>query len=213
MVKDCSLGASMVVADQPITRSTASCAKPASCTTDDVDHRTDGTRHAGIIWRAGPRTGPRSRPLISFRPVTVRNIVRAPRLCGCGWVEPRFPRHALQLPDAAVFEGDPRPGHQVLDRLRHQYLARRGQRGHPRLRYRPPCRPAPRTRRYAGPAAPPGRARAALRGSRPRSGSPALDRRTGRRTRPRRCQAPRRGTGLARVSENRGGSLMFSLVS
>jgi hypothetical protein len=45
---------------------------PASCT-DDTDHRTDGTHHAGIIRRAGPRTGPRRSPSCPSRPVTVRN--------------------------------------------------------------------------------------------------------------------------------------------
>jgi len=30
----------------------------ASCT-NDTNHRTNGTHHSGIIWRAGPRTGPR----------------------------------------------------------------------------------------------------------------------------------------------------------
>ena len=49
-------------ADLPFTRSTASCTERSTCT-DDTDHRTDGTHHAGIIWRAGPRTGPRPRPL------------------------------------------------------------------------------------------------------------------------------------------------------
>ena len=34
----------------------------ASCT-DSTGHRTDGTRSPGIIWRAGPRTGPRPRRL------------------------------------------------------------------------------------------------------------------------------------------------------
>jgi len=44
--------------DRPIMRSTASCTIRASCT-DDTNHCTDGTHRAGIIWRAGPRTGPR----------------------------------------------------------------------------------------------------------------------------------------------------------
>jgi hypothetical protein len=47
-------------ADLPFTRSTASCNMRATCA-DDTDHRTDGTHHAGIIWRAGRRTGPQPR--------------------------------------------------------------------------------------------------------------------------------------------------------
>src|SRR6185312_8820316 len=47
--------------DRRIMRSAASCTTHASCT-DDTDHRTGGSHHAGTIWRAGPRTGPRSRP-------------------------------------------------------------------------------------------------------------------------------------------------------
>src|SRR5260370_14827605 len=46
--------------DRRIMRSTASCTTRASCT-DDTDHRTGGSHHAGTIWRAGPRTGPRPR--------------------------------------------------------------------------------------------------------------------------------------------------------
>jgi hypothetical protein len=42
----------------PFTRSTAACTDGASCT-DDTGNRTDGTRRAGIIRSAGPRTGPR----------------------------------------------------------------------------------------------------------------------------------------------------------
>jgi hypothetical protein len=45
-------------ADLPFTRSPALCTDRASCT-DDTDHRTDSTHHAGIIRSAGPRTGPR----------------------------------------------------------------------------------------------------------------------------------------------------------
>ena len=44
--------------DRRIMRTTAPRIGRASCT-DDTDHRTDGTRCAGIIQRAGPRTGPR----------------------------------------------------------------------------------------------------------------------------------------------------------
>ena len=44
--------------DRRIMRSTAPCGVRASCT-DDTDHRTSGTRNAGI-WRAGPRAVPRS---------------------------------------------------------------------------------------------------------------------------------------------------------
>jgi hypothetical protein len=48
--------------DRRIMRSTAPCATCASCA-DDTNHCTDGTHRAGIIWRAGPRTDPRSRRL------------------------------------------------------------------------------------------------------------------------------------------------------
>jgi hypothetical protein len=44
--------------DRRIMRSTATCTKRANCT-DATDHRTDSTRRAGIIRRAGPRPGPR----------------------------------------------------------------------------------------------------------------------------------------------------------
>jgi hypothetical protein len=44
--------------DRRIMRSTASCTTHATCT-DGAGNRTDGTHHAAIIWRAGPRTGPR----------------------------------------------------------------------------------------------------------------------------------------------------------
>jgi len=44
--------------DRRIMRSTAPCTVCASCT-DKTDHRAHGTRRAGIIWCAGPRTGPR----------------------------------------------------------------------------------------------------------------------------------------------------------
>src|SRR2546430_14912890 len=44
--------------DRRVMRRTASCIRHASYV-DDTDHFTDGTHHAGIIWRAGPRTGPR----------------------------------------------------------------------------------------------------------------------------------------------------------
>jgi hypothetical protein len=46
--------------DRRIMRSTASCNTRASCI-DNTDHCTDGSHRAGIIWRAGPRTGPRPR--------------------------------------------------------------------------------------------------------------------------------------------------------
>ncbi len=46
--------------DRRIMRSTAPCNTHASCT-DDTDHCTGGSHHAGTIWRAGPRTGPRPR--------------------------------------------------------------------------------------------------------------------------------------------------------
>lgn len=44
--------------DRRIMRSTAPCTVRASCT-DGTGYRTDGARRTGIIWRAGPRTGPR----------------------------------------------------------------------------------------------------------------------------------------------------------
>jgi len=44
--------------DRRIMRSTASCTIRASCT-DGTGYRIDGSRCAGIIRRAGPRTGPR----------------------------------------------------------------------------------------------------------------------------------------------------------
>ena len=44
----------------PFTRSTATCIERSSCT-DNTDHRTDGTRCAGIIPHAVPRTVPRPR--------------------------------------------------------------------------------------------------------------------------------------------------------
>jgi hypothetical protein len=51
--------------DRRIMRSTAPRTERSTCT-DDTDHCTDGIHHAGIIWRAGPRTGPRPRLLSSF---------------------------------------------------------------------------------------------------------------------------------------------------
>jgi hypothetical protein len=60
--------------DRRIMRSTAPCTTHASCT-DDADHCTDGTHHAGIIWRAGPRTGPRPRRPCPFCSATVRNLI------------------------------------------------------------------------------------------------------------------------------------------
>jgi hypothetical protein len=65
--------------DRRIMRSTASCNTRASCT-DDTGHRTDDARCTGIIWRAGPRTGPRPRrpcPLVLLLCVT---SLRAPSL-------------------------------------------------------------------------------------------------------------------------------------
>ena len=58
--------------DRRIMRSTAPRTERPTCT-DDTDHGTDGTDHAGIIWRAGPRTGPRPRhpgPLVLLLCVT-----------------------------------------------------------------------------------------------------------------------------------------------
>jgi hypothetical protein len=49
--------------DRRIMRSTALCTTRASCT-DDTGYCTDGTHHTGIIWCAGPRTGPRRGPLV-----------------------------------------------------------------------------------------------------------------------------------------------------
>ena len=40
---------------------------------DDTDHCTGGTHQAGIIWRAGPRTGPRPRSLRPPHPATHRH--------------------------------------------------------------------------------------------------------------------------------------------
>ena len=64
----------------PDMRSTAQCNTRASCT-DDTGHRTDDVnRCTGIIWRAGPRTGPRPRrpcPLVLLLCVT---SLRAPSL-------------------------------------------------------------------------------------------------------------------------------------
>ena len=64
----------------PLTRSTAPGTVRASCT-DGTDHRADSSHHAGIIWRAGPRTGPRPRlrrPAILLQCVTpLRASVRA----------------------------------------------------------------------------------------------------------------------------------------
>ena len=65
--------------DRRIVRSTASCNTRTSCI-DDRDHCTDGSHRAGIIWRAGPRTGPRPRrrcPLVLLLCVTP---LRAPSL-------------------------------------------------------------------------------------------------------------------------------------
>lgn len=59
---DLGAGERIRTADLPFTRSAAPSIEGASCT-DDTDHHTDGTRCAGIIRRAGPRTGPRPRAL------------------------------------------------------------------------------------------------------------------------------------------------------
>jgi hypothetical protein len=58
--------------DRRIMRSKAPRTERSTCT-DDTDHCTDGTHHAGIIWCAGPRTGPRPRrpcPLVLLLCVT-----------------------------------------------------------------------------------------------------------------------------------------------
>jgi hypothetical protein len=81
---------------------------PASCT-DSTNHRTDDTHRTEIIRRAVPRTVPRrgsSRPLITLLCVVLSS---ATELCGRDGVRPPFPQHAIQLPDAAVFEADPDP--------------------------------------------------------------------------------------------------------
>jgi hypothetical protein len=66
-VKVCGAGGARTH-DRRIMRSPASRTTRANCT-DDAGYRTDGTRHAGITWRAGPRRGP-----VSGHPATVRNI-------------------------------------------------------------------------------------------------------------------------------------------
>ena len=57
-VRPLGAGERIRTADLPFTRSTAICNMHASCT-DGTGYRTDGARRAGIIWSAGPRTGPR----------------------------------------------------------------------------------------------------------------------------------------------------------
>jgi hypothetical protein len=54
--------------DLRITRGMLPSRTRPSCT-DSTGHGTDDTRHAGIIWRPGPRTGPRSTPLSPTRAV------------------------------------------------------------------------------------------------------------------------------------------------
>ena len=71
-------GERMRTAGLPFTRRTASCTRRSTCT-DDTEHRTDGTRGAGIIWRAGPRTGPRQRRLF---PLVLLLCVTPPRAHG-----------------------------------------------------------------------------------------------------------------------------------
>ena len=82
-------------ADLPFTRSTASCNMRATCA-DDTDHRTDGTHHAGIIWRAGPRTGPQPRrpfPAVLLLCVTSpRAPIRPGRAGSAAQIRPGFTR-------------------------------------------------------------------------------------------------------------------------
>jgi hypothetical protein len=60
-------------------RSTAQCTVRASCT-DDTGHRTDDARCTGIIWRAGPRTGPRPRRPCALVLLLCVTSLRAPSL-------------------------------------------------------------------------------------------------------------------------------------
>ena len=82
-----------------IMRSTASCTTGASCT-DGTGHGNGGARCAGIIWRAGPRTGPRwklrTRPVLSLPVISPgARCVRPPERA---WpvTERRLPRAACR---------------------------------------------------------------------------------------------------------------------
>jgi len=86
--------------DRRIMRSTASCAMRASCT-DGTGNRADGVRRAGIVWRAGPRTGPRRQAPMSLRPATVRNIAKSADLRPCDQVRRSRSRQAV-LQTAAI---------------------------------------------------------------------------------------------------------------
>ena len=95
--------------DRRIMRSMLPRSARASCA-DGTEHRTDGTRRAGIIWRPGPRTGPRPRPL---RPMVLLLCVTSPRA-----IDPR-PRAARPVmgqtaaprssPAARRYAAAPRP--------------------------------------------------------------------------------------------------------
>ena len=78
--------------DVPFTRSTALRAVCASCT-DDTDQRIDGSRCAGIISRAVPRTVPRQRPMV-FRMLLL--YVTPPGELGCRPVTPASHLDAAQ---------------------------------------------------------------------------------------------------------------------
>jgi hypothetical protein len=57
-------------------RSMISCTARSSCT-DGPGYRTGSARGAGIIWRSGPRIGPRLKPALR-RPVTLRDAAFVP---------------------------------------------------------------------------------------------------------------------------------------
>ena len=81
--------------DRRIMRSTAPRSVRATCT-DATDPGIDGTRCTGIIRRAGPRTGPRSRPNVLSSCYNAQ-----PQLgCSCSWVPTRHCPD--QVPGVAV---------------------------------------------------------------------------------------------------------------
>jgi hypothetical protein len=63
-------------ADQPITRSTATCTMRTTCA-DDTDHRTDGTHRAGNYLARRSTNRSTAEAPISRRPATVRNIAKS----------------------------------------------------------------------------------------------------------------------------------------